>query len=246
LYFKNKEIPSKGKRGANRRGKMSKPQNQDALKEVINVFKEDYKSPIKAFAWAKVINEWGRIIFGGIIFFIVAMIIFVPLLVEYRKEHAIMNSASRNVANHLTEIIKFIDIGKRSIEQRNTILAELMQTIDVSADQPLDQGTIDGKLSNLASILKRCRDARRAFIGNFSDSKNPHVNPEVSESFEKLIDDGSSFAKDKPSASTFDEENKEWGNLCALCENEVKKAQDEKHQILETQPGIQKNIHFKN
>ena len=246
MYFKEKKASSKGKREINRRGKMSKPQNQDALKEVINVFKEDYKSPIKAFAWAKVINEWGRIIFVGIIFFIVIMIIFVPLLVEYRKDHAVMKNATRNVANHLTEIIKFVDIGKRSMEQRNTILAELMQTIDVSAGQHLDQKIIDGKLSNLASILKRCRDARRAFIGDFSESKNPHANPEVSESFEKLVDDGSSFAKDKPSASTFDEENKEWGSLCALCENEVKRTQNEQHQILETQRGIQKNIHFKN
>jgi len=225
---------------------MSKLKSQDSLKDALDLFKGDYQSPTKALIWAKVLSEWGRIIFGGILFLIVTLGIFVTVFVEFRKDQAIMNNATLNISSHLKEVINFVDIGKRSMEKREEILKELMETVNVSTSQALDQKTIERKLSALSPLLKSCRDVRRSFIREFSESKNPQLNPEVSESLDRLINDGSTSTFDKQTVISLQEENQEWGKLCALCENEVKRSQDELRQILNTQTKPQESLSLAN
>jgi hypothetical protein len=214
---------------------MDKPKSQNSLKEIATLFEENYNSPTKAFIWAKVLSEWGRIIFCGLLFLIVTVGIFLTVFVEFRKNQATINNATLNVSSHLKEVIHFVDIGKRSMEKREEILKNLMETVNISGSQPLDQKTIEQKLSVLLPLLKNCKDSRRAFISEFSESKNPQMHPEVSESLERLINDDSTSAFDKRTVVSLQEENQEWGNLCTLCENEVKRSQDELRQILNVQ-----------
>ena len=88
------------------------------------------------------------------------------------------------------------------------------------------QGAVEQKLHTLSSLLARCQEARRTFVSALATLKNPSLNPAISESFEKLIDDGEKhFADEKPALTTFHEESAHWGNLCFLCENELKKTQ---------------------
>lgn len=215
--------------------KVGKPKNQDSVKEIVHIFNNDYKTATKAFVWGKAINEWGRIIFGGGIFLVVALILFVPIFVEFRKDHATMNKAKVDIAAHLEEIVRFLDTGKRSMERRQELLKSLMETVNTYADKGLDQKTVERKLSILSKILQNCMDARRTFISEFAECKNPQLNPELSASFDKLIADGSIYTMDKPSIITLQEENTEWGNLCQLCENEIRRAEREQRQTINAQ-----------
>ncbi len=225
---------------------MDKPKNQDSLKEIATLFNGDYNSPTKAFIWAKVLSEWGKIIFGGLLFLIVTLGIFLTVFVEFRKDQAIMNKATLNISSYLKEVMNFVDIGKRSMEKREEILKELMETVSVFVDQALDQKTIERKLSVLSPFLKKCRDARRTFIVEFSEGKNPLLNPEVAESFERLINDDNISAFDKQTAISLQEENEEWDALCTLCENEMKRVQGELHQVINTQTKPQESLSLAN
>jgi len=41
---------------------MTQNSNQDSMKEMLEVFKGNYKSPTKVWLWGKAINEWARFV----------------------------------------------------------------------------------------------------------------------------------------------------------------------------------------
>src|ERR1700722_8877719 len=88
------------------------------------------------------------------------------------------------------------------------------------------------KLRVLSSLLESCKEASRTFVSALAEVKNPFLNSETTEALEKLIDVDRYFPGDyNPMIMTLQEENAEWGNLCFLCENEIKRTQAELRNI---------------
>ncbi|MBP9692250.1 MAG: hypothetical protein KBD90_02850 [Alphaproteobacteria bacterium] len=65
--------------------------------------------------------------------------------------------------------------------------------------------------------------ARRRFITELTQARNPFENPEVSKAFDSLIENRDDFFKENNKVLDSQRENEQWGELCELCQNEVKK-----------------------
>lgn len=210
---------------------MEKSNSQRPLKEIVELFKGEYNKPTKAWVWAKAIKEWASVLIGIFVVLIVSGVFILPLFYEYNKESARTRKATATLTPHLKEIMSYIDIGKRSMEARGQILKALMEFASISSEGASSQTTIEKQVSLLSSLSKECKASRKAFLSALGSVKNPRLNAELSSSFEKVIDDGSFFHQDRPKAIGFEEESKEWGELCALCENAAIRAQNELAQL---------------
>ena len=205
---------------------MTPSNNNNSFKEIFAVFKEGLHSPAKALVWSKAFREVGRVGVGLGVFGAIILGLFCLVFSSHQERGQELKQASDMLSPQFADAINFIDTGKRSLEAREEILKELMTAIDVPAGQSQSQGAVEQKLHTLSSLLARCQESRSTFVSALSMLKNPSLNPEISNSFERLIDDGEKhFADEKPSLITFQEESAHWGNLCFLCESEVKKAQ---------------------
>ncbi len=142
------------------------------------------------------------------------------------------NGSQHAVGLPMKDIVAFMATCQRSINERQDIFEGLMNTIQLYADGELDQENVELKLSSLSSKLKICNLARGIIISEFTRTSNPLEVPEVHAAFMKWIDNPDDFFGKNKEALDSQRENEQWGKLCTLCQNEVKKASDELVQIL--------------
>ena len=107
-----------------------------------------------------------------------------------------------------------------------------METLNLYANDKLDQKNIEEKASTISLIANTCNTARRIAIREFTGIRNPFEDPDVSQAFDKAIENRDDFFKENNKIFNFQLENEQWGKLCKFCQDEVKKANQELAQIL--------------
>ena len=153
--------------------------HKDSFKEIINIFKEGYNTPGKAFVWAKVFNMWSIFALGSI--FLIALLISSFLFFKglHTKQESVDNEA-HVLSSHLEDTITFMDIGRRSLEKRQSLLNVLMQSSIEPTSQSSSQTVLEQKLKTLQSLLLSCIEARQMFISALAEAKNPLLNTDLS------------------------------------------------------------------
>lgn len=224
----------------------NKNQKQDTLKEMLDILKGDYNFPVKLWVWGKVVKEWAGIIIGSTI--VLAIVLFLVFAIKgagEKSEH--VNSSQQTITLPMKDIVKFMAICQRSVNKRQEVLKSLMETIESYKDSKLDKENIEQKIKSLSLDASLCNATRGNIIDQFTQTHNPFDNPEISTALNELLVDSDGFAdffnEDK---KTLDPqlESEEWGKLCALCQSEVKKANNELIQILKAEeiPPTLENI----
>ncbi|MDP4155030.1 MAG: hypothetical protein Q8929_05270 [Bacillota bacterium] len=132
----------------------------------------------------------------------------------------------------MKDIVKFMAICQRSVNKRQELLASLMKTIESYNDIKLDKENIEQKIKSLSIKASLCNSTRGSIINQFTGARNPFENPEISTALNALIEDTDDFFRENRKALNPQLESEEWGKLCALCQNEVKKANNELVQLL--------------
>lgn len=210
---------------------MNKSQKQDSLQEMLDIVKGDYNFPGKLWVWSKVIKEWMGLIIGAIIFFLIVLFIVFSIRgggsrIEY------VNSSQQTVLLPMQDIVTYMAICQRSINERQEIFKSLMETLNLYANDKLDQKNIEEKESTISLIANTCNTARRIAIREFTGIRNPFEDPDVSKAFDQAIENRDDFFKKNNEVLSFQRENEQWGKLCELCQDEVRKANQELAQIL--------------
>lgn len=215
---------------------MDKIQKQDTLKEMLEILKGDYNFPVKLWVWGKVIKEWAGIIIGSAIFLSIALFLVFAITGG-------LNSSQQTVRLPMKDIVKFMAICQRSVNKRQELLASLMKTIESYKDSKLDKENIELKIKSLSVKASLCNSTRGAIINQFTRARNLFENPEISTALYEIIEDNDDFFRENRKALNPQLESEEWGKLCALCQTEVKKANDELVQLLkaEESPPTLKN-----
>ncbi|EKE10546.1 MAG: hypothetical protein ACD_16C00008G0004 [uncultured bacterium] len=212
---------------------MNKNQKQEPLQEMIQVLKGDYNFPVKLWVWGKVVKEWAGIIVGSAIFFLVALFIVLSIKGERQNTKSEMNAKQAVVSTlPIKDIVAFLATTQRSINKRQEIFESLIKTMESYGNEKLDKKSLEIKISTLSSIFRTCNTLRGRFINEFTRAKNPFEDPEVARSFNKLIENPDDFFNENNKVLNFQRDNEEWGKLCDLCQNEVKKANNELVQLL--------------
>ena len=205
---------------------MNKSQKQDSLQEMLDIVKEDYNFPAKLWVWSKVIQEWAGLIIGVIIFLLIVFSIRGSSKIEY------VNSSQQTVLLPMKEIVTYMAVCQRSINERQEIFKSLMKTINLYTNKKLDQEKLERKASAISTIANTCNTARQIAIMQFTRISNPFEDPDVSKVFDKAIENSDDFFKKNNEILNFQKENEQWSELCAFCQNEAKKANQELAQIL--------------
>jgi hypothetical protein len=81
-------------------------------------------------------------------------------------------------------------------------------------------------------------------INEIARARNPFDVPEISATFNKLIEDHNDFFKKNNEVLDFQQENKQWEALCTVCQSEVKKANQELAHILNPEGNVQEANFF--
>ena len=121
------------------------------------------------------------------------------------------------------------------MDKRQALLASLMETIESYKDRKLDKENIEQKIKSLSLDASLCNSTRGSIINQFTRVRNPFENPELSTALNALIEDTDDFFRENGRALNPQLESEEWGKLCALCQNEVKKANNELVQLLKAE-----------
>ncbi|MBI2707955.1 MAG: hypothetical protein HYX35_06580 [Proteobacteria bacterium] len=212
---------------------MSTSKKQDSLKEIVDIFKQDYIAPTKAIVWAKAIQEWGRFIVGGSI--IVLVLGYVLFSRATGPDTSGLPYDQQNVLSNLRLIVKFMDITKQSVNERQELYADLMYTVENYSNRKLSQENIQDKLDTLTSTLSICNSKRSRYTGYVSQAKNPLSFPTIAASYANLVGAHHTLpARNNPSL-TAESENHQWDLLCRLCANELQKTQQDLAQLLNSQ-----------
>jgi hypothetical protein len=211
---------------------MNKNQKEDSLQEMLNMLKGDYNFPLKLWAWSKVLQEWAGLIIGGVIFFLIVLFVIFSMKGGSSKVEYV-NSSQQTVLLPMQDIVTFMAVCQRSINKRQEILKSLMETMNLYANRKLNQKSLERKASALSSISGTCNMARGRLIRELTQVKNPFEDPEISGAFDQLIENHNDFFKENNKILDFQLENEQWGELCELCQDEVRKANQELAQILE-------------
>lgn len=216
---------------------MNKAQKQDTLKEMLEILKGDYNFPVKLWVWGKVFKEWAGIIIGSTI--VLSIVLFLVFSITRG-----INSSQQTVRLPMKDIVKFMAICQSSVNKRQERLESLRSTIESYQDRKLDKENIEQKIKSLSLDASICNSTRGAIINQFSRARNPFENPEISTALNALIEDPDDFFRKNKQALNPQLESEEWGKLCALCQSEVKKANNELVQLLkaEDSPPILENI----
>lgn len=216
---------------------MNKNQKQDSLQEMLNSLKGEYNFPAKLWIWSKVIQEWSGLIIGGVIFLLIALFIVFSIRGGSSKVEYV-NSSRQAVLLPMQDIVTFMAACQCSINKRQEIFKRLMKTMNLYTNSKLDQKDLELKTSTLSSISSTCNMARGRLITELTQVKNPFENPEILRVFDNLIENRDDFFKENNKVLDSQLENEQWGELCELCQNEVKKANEELAQILEQNTQI--------
>ncbi len=210
---------------------MNKSQKQDSLQEMLDIVKEDYNVPAKLWVWSKVIQEWAGLIIGAIIFLLITLFIVFSIRgggsrIEY------VNSSQQTVLLPMQDIVTYMAVCQRSINERQEIFKGLMEILNLYANDKLDQEDLERKARTVSTIANTCNTARQIAIMQFTRISNPFEDPGVSEVFDQAIENNDDFFKKNNEVLNFQKENDQWGELCAFCQNEARKANQELAQIL--------------
>lgn len=210
---------------------MNKIQKQDSLQEMLDIVKGDYSFPAKLWVWSKVIQEWTGLIIGGIIFLLITLFIVFSIRgggsrIEY------VNSSQQTVLLPMKDIVAYMAVCQRSINERQEIFKSLMETLNLYANDKLDQEDLERKVGTVSTIANTCNTTRRIAIREFTRIENPFEDPDVSKTFDQAIENHDDFFKKNNEVLNLQKENEQWGKLCELCQNEARKASQELAQIL--------------
>lgn len=211
---------------------MNKNQKQDSLQEMLSILKEDYNFLAKLWVMGKVIKEWTGLIIGAIIFLLIVLFIVFSIRGAGSKVEYI-NSSQQTVLLPIKDIVIFMAICQRSINERQEIFKSLMDTIKLYTNKKLDQERLERKVKTISTIANTCNTARRIAIREFTGIRNPFEDTDVSKAFDQTIENRDDFFKKNNEVLNLQKENEQWGKLCELCQNEVRKANQELTQILE-------------
>ncbi len=209
---------------------MNKSQKQDSLQEMLDIVKGDYNFPAKLWVWSKVIQEWTGLIIGTIIFFLIVLFIIFSIRGSSKIEY--VNSSQQTVLLPMKDIVTYMAICQRSINERQEIFKSLMGTIKLYTNKQLDKERLERKVKTISLIANTCNTARRIAIREFTGIRNPFEDPKISLTFDQLIENRDDFFKENNKVLNSQLENEQWGKLCELCQDEVKKANQELAQIL--------------
>lgn len=212
--------------------KMTTPHSQD-LQEIVDVFKKSYAAPTKAILWTKAIEQWAGFVIGGLLILFVILLAFLssprtPYIDSLPKDQQV-------VLSHLRRIIKFMDLTKRSVNERQELYADLMHTVSRYANRSLRQEDIQNKLGTLISSLNICKTTRRIYMRRFSSIGDPLTNPETAAAYAAMSSSINVLPEHKASPITAKSEQEQWDVLCKLCANEVQKTQSELAQLITAQ-----------
>lgn len=210
---------------------MNKSQKQDSLREMLDIVKGDYNVPAKLWVWSKVIQEWAGLIIGAIIFLLIVLfIVFSIRGTGSRIEY--VNSSQQTVLLPMQDIVTYMAVCQRSINKRQEIFKSLMETLNLYTDNELDQEDLERKVRTVSTISNTCNTVRRIAIREFTGLTNPFEDPDILKAFDQAIENRDDFFKENNKVLNSQLENEQWGKLCELCQNEIKKANQELAQIL--------------
>lgn len=209
---------------------MNKSQKQDSLQEMLDIVKGDYNFPAKLWVWSKVIQEWAGLIIGAIIFLLVVLFIVFSIRESSKIEY--VNSSQQTILLPMKDIVTYMAIFQRSINERQEIFRSLMETINSYTNRRLNQKDLERKARTISTIANTCNTARSIAIMEFTRISNPFEDSEVSQAFDQAIENRDDFFKKNNAVLNFHKENEQWGKLCELCQDEVRKANQELAQIL--------------
>ncbi len=209
---------------------MNKSQKHDSLQEVLDIVKGDYSLPGKLWVWSKVIQEWAGLIIGGIIFFLI--VLFVVFSIRGSSKIEYVNSSQQTVLLPMKDIVTYMAVCQRSLNERQEIFKSLMDTLKLYSNKKLDQERLERKAKTISTIANTCNTARRIAIREFTGITNPFEDSDISKAFDQAIENHDDFFKKNNEVLSFQKENDQWGKLCTLCQDEVRKANQELAQIL--------------
>lgn len=220
---------------------MNKTRNQDVMKEVLNIMKEDYKTPGKVLLWAMAIGQWIVIIFfAGIILFVVLS--FVAGLMKERRtneiksEYAAQEKRIEERFARLDHIIKFLEVSADSINDRQTMLDNLAKLTSSSLNDKSDSATLEQRGKALSIELINCNKLKEKYEKALSKIVKYFDLP-GSKEFKELI---GTLAVDKTPLElhieNMSKESERWAKVCTLCQEEVKKANNKLVQGLNSHP----------
>lgn len=218
---------------------MRKTKKRDSLQDIVEVFKADYNLPFKSFIWAKTIKEWsGPIIWIGIFILVALIIMFSRMNLNTNSSNG-FSKDDQNVISNLRSIIKFMDIAKKSVNERQELYTSLMKTINLYEGDRPEQRNIEQKIRNLSSIYNNCNTTRSIYMIDFSGFINPLTHPEIAASYAKIAASQNVLPERKGSSITAQSEKEASDLLCKLCANEVQKAQNDLVRLLNAQARAQ-------
>ncbi len=231
------------KRQGVKENKMKESLKQESVKEMLNLLKGDYNFPVKLWVWGKVIKEWAGIIIGSVIFLLIAL--FIVLSIKRGESHVksqpvemiqIQSIEEKEKAenedvlkDNLKKIAEFMKANSESVTHRQEIVEKLTQEIGLYAGRTLDQTELENKLNSFSSILKSCNVYRGMYMNGAAKNINPFDDPNISKAFDVFVVGHFFIGRH---ALDPQEENKRWESLCAFCQQEMNKANDEVIQSL--------------
>jgi hypothetical protein len=206
--------------------------NKDSLQEAIEIFQENYHAPTKAIVWAKALQEWARFIVPLVV---IVFLVSLSMLMSHRPDVSDLSPDEYNVIGNLHGIVKFMDVAKNSINERQELYADLMNTIAMYAGDKPRQSDIRLKISTLTSSLSICNTTRRIHMRRLSKVNNPLSDPDIAASSARIAGTLEGLPSRNGPPLTAESEREQWNLLCKRCATELQKAQQELVQLLNSQ-----------
>lgn len=219
---------------------MTQSQTQNMANQAVNLMNGDYKTPGKLLIWAMAIGQWMVIAFFGGIFLIFLLYFILSIVVDYKKDAELIQNSITLKEKYIEEefakiknIAEFLELKENSTNDRQNILESLIKIVRLPINQQADQASLDQKIKMLSSTLASCNTSKEKYKDSLSKAIRYFENPITSKDFKKVIDklliDESPLERHTTYVS---EEEKQWGALCSLCQDELNKARNEQTQRL--------------